>query len=316
MKVIISDCDHSNLIEEEKVFAEHGIEYELLVCKTEQDLIDQCKGASVIALQYAPFSRKVFKALAPELKQLVRYGVGVDTIDLEAATEYGVSVCNVPDYGMNEVADQAVAYMMALVRKLPLMNEYTKTTDWSYTRAVPLYRIPGRTVGIIGLGRIGSTFAKRMSGFGVKLIANDIIYNIGDVVEGATMVDLDTLLKTADIISVHTPLDETTRDLIDSKAFAKMKDTALVINVSRGGIVNEDDLYEALKSKKIMGAALDVVVKEPMLPGSPLFTFENFYCSPHLAWYSEESALELKRKVAEECARGVMGEPLLYKVNK
>ncbi len=316
MRVIIADCDHANFHEEDKVFAQHGITYELLQCKTEDDLIEQCKGGEVFITQYGPFSRRVLEALSPEIKQIVRYGVGVDTIDLQAATDFGVSVCNVPDYGMNEVADQAVAFMMSLMRKLTLMNNYTKTTDWNFIHSMPVYRIPGKTVGVIGLGRIGKTFAKRMAGFDVNLIGYDIRYNEGDVVQGATMVDFDTLIKTSDIISVHTPLDENTRNLIDAKVFDAMKETAIMINVSRGGIVNEKDLYEALRDKKIAGAALDVVEKEPMTPDSRLFAFDNFLCSPHMAWYSEESALELKRKVAEESSRMVNGEPLLYKVNK
>ncbi len=315
MRVIIADCDHANFNEENKVFDKNSITYELLQCKTEQDLIDQCKGGEVFITQYGKFSRRVLEALSPEIKQIVRYGVGVDTIDLEAATEFGVSVCNVPDYGMNEVADQAVAFMMSLVRKVSIMNNYTKSTEWNFIHSMPVYRIPGKTVGIIGLGRIGKTFAKRMQGFGVNLIGYDIAYKEGDEVENAKIVDFDTLIKTSDIISVHTPLDEATRNLIDKKVLDKMKNTAYLINVSRGGIVNEADLYEALRDKKIAGAALDVVEQEPMTPDSRLFTFDNFLCSPHMAWYSEESALELKRKVAEEASRMVKGEELLYKLN-
>ncbi len=316
MKVIITDCDHSNLNEEKAVFEKNGVEYELKHCKTEDDLINECKGYPVLTNQYAPFTRKVIEALSPELKQIVRYGVGVNNVDLQAATDCGVIVCNVPDYGMNEVADQAVAMMMALVRKVVLMNEYTKSSDWDYTKAVKIHRIPGQVVGIYGLGRIGKTFAKRMSGFDVELIAVDPAYSVGDVVDGVTIVDMDTLLEKSDIISVHSPLDATTKHAFNKETIAKMKPSAYLINVSRGGIINEDDLYEALKNGVIAGAAIDVVEVEPMKVGHKLFELDNFLITPHMAWYSEEAALELKSKVALEACRYINKEALLYQVNK
>lgn len=319
MKVIITDNDHANLNEEIAVFNENGVEYELKQCKTEDDLIKECKGYSVFTNQYAPFTRRVIEALSPEIKQIVRYGVGVNNVDIEAATEFGVQVCNVPDYGMNEVADQAMAMMMALIRKVCLMNEYTKNESWNYVRAIPISRIPGLTVGIFGIGRIGKTFAKRLSGFGVKVIACDIAYNIGDVVEigsGIEIVDFETLLKESDILSIHTPFDESTKNVFNIEAFKKMKDSAYLVNVSRGGIVNEDDLYTALIEKMLAGAALDVVLEEPMNPGSKLFALENFLISPHMAWYSEEAAKELKTKVAQEACRFIKGDPIWYPINK
>lgn len=319
MKVIITDNDHANLNEEIAVFNENGVEYELKQCKTEDDLINECKGYSVFTNQYAPFTRRVIEALSPEIKQIVRYGVGVNNVDVEAATEFGVQVCNVPDYGMNEVADQAMAMMMALIRKVCLMNEYTKNENWNYVRAIPISRIPGLTVGIFGIGRIGKTFAKRLSGFGVKVIACDIAYKIGEVVEigsGVEIVDFDTLLKESDILSIHTPFDESTKNVFNIEAFKKMKDSAYLVNVSRGGIVNEDDLYTALIEKMLAGAALDVVLEEPMNPGNKLFALENFLISPHMAWYSEEAAKELKTKVAQEACRFIKGEPIWYPINK
>ncbi|WP_010168559.1 C-terminal binding protein [Candidatus Epulonipiscium viviparus] len=319
MKVIITDNDHANLNEEIAVFNKNGVEYELKQCKTEDDLINQCKGYSVFTNQYAPFTRKVLEALSPEIKQIVRYGVGVNNVDVVAATEFGVQVCNVPDYGMNEVADQAVAMMMALIRKVCLMNEYTKNVKWDYVRAIPISRIPGLTVGIFGIGRIGKTFAKRLSGFGVKIIACDIAYEVGetvDIADGVKIVDFETLVKESDILSIHTPFDESTENVFNLDVFKKMKDSSYLINVSRGGIVNEDDLYTALVEKMIAGAALDVVLAEPMNPGNKLFALENFLISPHMAWYSEQSAKELKTKVAEEACRFVKGEAILYPINK
>ena len=316
MRIMVTDCDHANMIQEDEVMVKNGLTYEMKQCITEEDLIRECKGGEVFINQYAPFTRKVLEALRPEIKQIVRYGVGVNNVDLDAATELGVQVCNVPDYGMNEVADQAVALMMALTRKIVTVNNYTKSTDWDYKIAIPIRRIPGQTVGVIGLGRIGKTFAKRMAGFGMKIIGCDICYNVGDVVEGAEIVDLETLIKESDIISIHTPFNPSTKDMFNLDTFKAMKDTAYLINVSRGGIVNEDDLLVALKEKMIAGCALDVVLKEPMSTDCELFKFENFLCTPHIAWYSEEAALELKRKVAEEAARFALGQELHYPVNE
>lgn len=315
MKIVISDNDHVNLLQEEAVFQKAGMEFTLYQCKTEEDVVEQLKGAEIVLNQYAPFTREVICALRPELKQIVRYGVGVDNIDCEAATEFGVQVCNVPDYGMNEVADHAVTLLLSLVRKAAVISAYTKDVKWDYSYAIPIHRIPGQTVGIVGLGRIGKTFARRMSGFDCHRIAADPMYSIGDQVDGVEIVSMDRLLEESDMISIHCPLQNRTRDLFNLAAFQKMKPSAFLVNTSRGGIVNEDDLYLALKEGLIAGAALDVVAKEPLLPSNKLFQLENFLCTPHIAWYSEEAAREMKRKVAEEAVRFASGQQICYPIN-
>ncbi|MGE4276768.1 MAG: C-terminal binding protein [Lawsonibacter sp.] len=316
MKIIVTDCDHASMDQENAVFEKEGLTYELVQCRTEDDLIATCRGYQIAINQYAPFTRKVLQALAPELKQIVRYGVGVNNVDLIAATELGVQVCNVPDYGMNEVADQAASMLLALWRKVCLMDRCTKGEKWDYTRAIPIHRIPGRTVGIYGLGRIGRTFARRMKGFDVELIACDPKLGLGGEVDGVKIVSFDTLLEKSDAISIHSPLNEETRGKFDLAAFEKMKSDAVLVNTARGGIVSEADLYTALSTGMIGAAGLDVVVQEPMRPGSPLFELENYICTPHIAWYSEEAARELKQKVAEEAARFAKGEKVCYPVNR
>ena len=314
--VAITDCDHDNMDVETKVLKDNGLVAEWFNCKTEEDLIRDCKGYRSLINQYAKFTEKVFAALAPELKVIVRYGVGVDNIDLAAATKHGVKVCNVPDYGMYEVADQAIAMMMALVRKIIFNNENVKNNIWSYQKAIPIHRLSTQTVGVIGVGRIGTAFAERAKAFGLKVIASDdSAKNEKRVKDFIEMVDLDTLLEKSDIISVHCPLDNN-RDLIAAEQFKKMKDSAYIINVSRGGIINEQDLYDALKSGKLAGAACDVFSPEPISKDNPLLTLDNFLASPHIAWYSEESSVELERKVAEEAARGALDQPVLNVVNK
>jgi len=315
-KVGISDCDHKAMKEELAVFGNAGCEMVLHQCHTEDDVIREMKGYSVIANQYAPMTEKVFAGL-PELKCIVRYGVGVDHVDLKAASKYGIAVCNVPDYGIQEVASHAVTLMMALCRKLILMNASVKQGEWKYDLSIPIYRFNQITVGVIGIGRIGKCFAGIVNSLGCRIIACDPLYkNTGkkypDYIE---IVELDELLRTADVISIHTPL-ETSRGLITETELQKMKRSAYLINVSRGGIIIEKDLEKALENGWISGAACDVFINEPPVGIHPLYRFDNFICTPHMAWYSEQASSDMKIKLAEEMVRFLSGEPLLNQVNK
>lgn len=312
IKILITDCDHDNNDIEEKVLKNRNLSLTVLQCKTEDDVINNCKDANILINQYAPITDKVIRSL-PKLSLVVRYGVGVNNVDLFSATRHGVQVCNVPDYGMNEVADQALAMMMALTRKVILNNNLVRQGVWDYSKSIPIFRHGTQTVGIVGVGRIGKQFAKRVNALGAKIIAFDLAKrNVPDYIK---MVSFEELIKESDIISIHCPADNNI-NLFDADEFSKMKKTAYLINVSRGGIVNEEALNNALKNKVIAGAALDVTSIEPLDTNSPLLKHDNFIVSPHMAWYSEEAALELKRKVAEEAARFAKGEELHYPVNK
>lgn len=315
MRVIVTDCDHKDMAQEEEVFAQAGMTFSHLACHKEEDLIREAKGGEILLTQYGEFTARVMEALRPELKLILRYGVGVDSIDVDAAERLGIQVGNVPDYGMNEVADQAMGLMLGLARKICEMNDCTKHRTWNYTEAIPVHRIPGSTVGIVGLGRIGRIFARRMSGFDCRCIASDILHEPGTVADGVEIVDFETLLRESDMISIHCPLTEKTRNMFDLAAMKKMKPTAFLVNTARGGIVNEKDLLTALQQNIIAGAALDVAAEEPVGVGAALFEFDNFLCSPHMAWYSQESARELKRKIAQEAVSFAKGEPLRYPVN-
>ncbi|MCM3390181.1 C-terminal binding protein [Ureibacillus chungkukjangi] len=317
MKVIISDCDHQDIEIERKIFSENNIFLELQQNLTEEDVIHNCQEASVIINQYAPFTEKVLSQL-PHLKLVVRYGVGVNNIDLAAATKYGVQICNVPDYGTHEVADHALALMLTLTRKITKMTQLVKEGVWDYQESIPIYRHNEQVVGIVGAGRIGSVFARKVHALGCKVIAYDISAKSkkhDSTLSFIEFVDFEQLITQADIVSIHCPSDQA-HHLFDESVFAKMKSTSYLINVSRGGIVDEAALYEALASKEIAGAALDVTEKEPISSTSPLLALEQFICTPHMAWYSEQAAQELKRKVAEEAVRYVKHEKLHYPVNK
>ena len=318
MKIVVSDCDHESMSIEEKVLKDAGYSMTLHQCKTEEDLINLCKGASSVMNQYAPFTRRVIEALKPDLKQIVRYGVGVNNVDLEAASDHGVQVCNVPDYGMNEVSDHGIAMMMALVRKIVLMNNLVHKNEWDYQKSIPIFRLSEQTLGVIGLGRIGRLFAKKASAFGFKILGHDIYYkpNAADGTDFITPASIEEIIEKSDVIAVYCPLTDETRDMFNDVAFDKMKKTAYIINTSRGGIINENALAKALAEGKIAGAALDVADKEPLPADSPLRKFDNCLLTPHMAWYSEEAGCELKRKVAEEVVRFSKGEAVHYPVNK
>lgn len=314
MKVIITDCDHENIDIETEVLNKAGIEFELKSARTEEEVIEQCGGADIFIVQYARISEKVMEAL-PELKYVVRYGVGVDTVDVEAAARHGVQVGNVPDYGMNEVADHALAMMLMLLRKVYMMDRFTKSYGWDYTKAIPVHRFCEQTVGVAGMGRIGRNFAKKASALGFRVIGYDPQMKQGDRIGEAEIVSFEELVSQSDAISLHCPADGN-RDLFDWEVFEKMKDSAVIINAARGGIINEQDLDKALRGGVIGGAALDCMSSEPMAPDSPIFENENLIVTPHMAWYSEEAAMELKRKVAKESVRFAQGLPIHYPVNR
>lgn len=315
MKVIITDCDHDHIDIERSIFEEAGIEMELLQAITEDEVIEQCQDAEIFVVQYAKISRKVMEN-CPKLKYVVRYGVGVDTVDVTAATELGIQVGNVPDYGMNEVADHAIALALSMTRKVVEMNQFTKNEKWDYTKAIPVHRFCKMTVGVIGLGRIGRNFAQKMHALGFRVIGTDPYFKPTEETDAyVKAVSMDEVIETSDIISLHCPADGN-KDLFCKDTFKRMKNNAILINVARGGIINESDLEWALTEAEIGGAALDCMMGEPVSKDSPLFKHENLLVTPHMAWYSEEAAQELKRKVAEEAVRFAKGEAIHYPINK
>ena len=313
-----TDCDHAHTDEEEAVFRENNLsDYKITQCKTEDDVIVNCKDAVVLLNQYTPLREKVFSSL-PNLKCVVRYGVGVDNVDLEAASRHHVAVCNVPDYGTLEVADQALTLMLASIRKVVATDTQVKNLGWDFSAFAPIHRISTLKVGIIGLGRIGKAFAKRVHALDCEVLGYDVINTIENDpnFDFVKFTDLDTLLKTCDVISLHCGLNEQNVHFMNEAAFLKMKEGAILINVSRGGLINEQDLANALISGQLSAAGIDVTCKEPLPEDNPLRKAPNITFSPHIAWYSVESASDLKTKAAQEAARAVLGQKLRCPVNK
>ncbi|MFJ4210860.1 C-terminal binding protein [Paenarthrobacter sp. NPDC089675] len=305
--IVIVDCDHNSIDQEQEVAAAAGIPVTRAFCRSEEDVIEAAASASGIIVQYAPITRRVIESL-PKLRVIGRYGVGVDTVDVEAATEHGVAVCNVPDYGTEDVSDHAIALITDACRSVSTYDRAIREGNYSYDAGAPLHRFSALQVGVVGAGLIGRATARKARGLGYSVVASDPTFNVGDVVDGIPIVSLDELLGTSDVVSLHVPLNPATEHLINGAALAKMKSEAVLVNTCRGGVVATADLVEALERRDIRGAALDVFEEEPIGPEHPLAKSAHTVLTPHVAWYSEESFIELKTRITQNVVSALNGE--------
>jgi D-3-phosphoglycerate dehydrogenase / 2-oxoglutarate reductase len=265
--------------------------------RTDEDgLAAAARDATLILTCYTNVTAKVIES-ARKLKGIVKYGVGTDNIDIAAATRRGVMVANCPDYGTDTVADHAFALLIALARKIPVLDRAMRAHGWAWP--APEYfgvDLAGKTIGIVGFGRIGRAMARRAQGFGMARLVTDPYVDPATVSEfGVRFVGLDELLARSDFVSVHCVLTPETKGLIGEAELAKMKPTAFLIDVSRGAIVDDGALARALDGNGIAGAAFDVFAHEPLAPGYPLLGRDNVILTPHLAWYTEEAFQRCER---------------------
>ncbi len=299
MKVLITDAEYPDLHAlEVPPLQEAGFTVAIAQCRSEQDVIVAGQDAHALITQYAPITRHVLEAL-PQIRLVSRYGVGVDTVDLQAAQELGVWVANVPDYGVEEVASHALAMILALLRHLPWLDADVRRGIWQYQSSGPLHRLSTRTLGVVGLGRIGrqlATFAQPLFG---SIIGYDPYLPVAawpDFVQHED--DLPALLARSHVVSLHLPLLAETRNLVDEDFLSHMPVGSYLVNVSRGGLIDLAALQGALDSGHLAGAALDVLPQEPPPPELPILQHPRLLLSPHAAWYSEQAGLELRRKAA------------------
>ena len=295
-KIVITDCDHPTVEIEREILSEIDPELILAFCNTEDEVIEVTQDADGIINQYAPITRRVIESLK-RCKVIARYGVGVDNIDIEAATEYGIIIANVPDYCVDEVSTHTMALILACARGITLLDSKISEKIWDFTLAKPLFRTKGKTLGLFGLGKIARALAQKASGFGFRIIAYDPY--VSKVNGEIKLVELSQLLSDSDFVSIHAPLTGETRHSFGENELKVMKKTAYLINTSRGPVINEKDLYIALKEKWIAGAALDVMEKEPPDWENLLLKLDNLIITPHISFYSEESYVELKTKTAK-----------------
>ncbi len=295
LKVVITDCDHPDVAAEQRIFGRAGLEVEVASCHTEGEVIAAGRDAVALLTQYAPVTAGVLARL-PECRAVGRYGTGVDNIDTAAARARGVSLVSVPDYSLEEVANHTIALILALVRGVVRLDASVRAGRWDFRGAGQLRRASGQQLGVVGLGRIGGAVASRALALGFAVSGHDpVARDVGRV----SMLPFGELLATSDVISLHVPLGDGTRHLLDDAAFALMKPGAVLVNTARGGLVDPGALARALESGRLAGAALDVLDPEPPTPSDPLLHDERVILTPHAAFYSEESLAELKRRVAE-----------------
>ena len=301
--VVITDCDHGDVDPERAVLDGHDVELRVLACRTPEEVAAQAGGADVLINQYVPITAAVLDAL-PRCRLVVRYGVGVDNVDLQAATERGVWVANVPDYGRDEVADHTLA--LAMLRGVVALDRSVRDGTWDLDPARPLRRLATLTWGVVGCGAIGTAVARRAAGLGMRVLG----YDLPTVRSEAPIerVPLEELLEGADLVSLHAALTPDTHHLVGAAALARMRPTAHLVNTARGGLVEEAALLAALDAGALAGAALDVLEHEPPDElGWKLARHPRVVATPHAAWYSEEAFHTLKSEVAREALRVLGG---------
>ena len=325
-KVVILNLSHPSF-DVEKNILEDIAELRMFWCNRPEEVIQVSKDADAIMaadIAHVPLTREILSRLE-KVKVISIYGVGTETVDLRAAKEYNIIVANVPDYGISEVADHTMALALSLTRKVPMLDKALREQGWERIRNNIDYvrekfgeirRLSMLNFGLIGFGRIARAVAERARAFGFKVIAYDP-YVPKEFFEKTDVqkMEFEQLLTESDIISIHVLLTEETRHMLGEREFKKMKKGSYIVNTSRGAVIDEDALIEALKKRIIAGAALDVFEKEPLSKDSPLLQMENVILTPHIAWYSEEAMLDQKRKTALNVRKVLEGEPPLYPVN-
>ncbi|MBA1289696.1 C-terminal binding protein [Pseudomonas japonica] len=311
LKLVVTDHAFANTHYEKAAAEAAGAEFAEHQCRSEDEALEAVRAANAVVNNFAPMTHRVMQAMAPGAV-IVRYGVGVDNVDLAAARALGVRVCNVPDYGVEEVADHAAAMTLALARKLDHFGKGIRGGDWKIGQMVDgLRSLRDTTVGLIGLGRIARAYAARMTVFGCRVVGHDPYVDEEQArAAGIQPLSRDEVIACAHVLSLHVPLTPETRHMIGADAIARMPDGAILINCSRGGLVDEAALSAALVSGKLSGAGLDVFEREPLPADSPLRTAPHGLLSPHAAFFSDASVDKLQRLAADEALRGLRGEPL------
>jgi len=312
--VAVTDSVFPNLDPAHKVLSQIGAELRLAAQPTSEGILEIARDADAVLTTYAKMPAEVITQLT-RCRIIARFGIGVDNVDIPAATSRGIVVTRVPDYCLDEVSDHAMALLLALARKIPSSNARTHAGRWEMKAVTPIHRLRGTVLGLVAFGQIPQLVTPKAQAFGIRVVAYDP-YVQDDVLAraGVERVDFDELVRISDYISIHTPLIPATRHLFGAAVFPRMKPTAYLINTARGPIVDEAALASALDQKQLAGAALDVMEKEPPA-ASPLFGRDNVILTPHTSFYSEESLVDLQTKAAEEVLRVLTGKPVRHPVN-
>ena len=295
MRILISDQNFGDDAGIERSLVEAvGGELVVAACRSEADVAEALAAhrPDAMLVQFAPVGERALAA-ANGLAAIVRYGVGLDNVDVRAAEGAGIAVAAVPDYCVDEVADHTIALLLAVERGIVGLAAETAAGAWDFRVAGPVRRLRGRTLALLGFGRIARAVAERAAGFGFRVVAFD------PGVADANVQSLEELLQQADVLSVHVPLTDVTRGLVGARELDLLPSGAVVLNTSRGGILDEDALVDALVTGRLRGAGVDVLADEPPPPDHPLRALPNVVLTPHAAWFSQTAVVELRRKAVE-----------------
>ncbi len=321
IKVVITDYIEPDLKWEEEELAKRGVDFRhyQLKFRPSEEVLDKVKDADIIVVNMVPIPRELISQLQ-RCRLVIRHGAGYDNVDVESLTERSIPLAYVPDYCVDEVAEQAIALIFACGRKIvwsrKVLDESSKRGKWDFNDVTPMYRMRGKTIGIIGCGRIGSRVYLNLKHFGFNFLICDpyLSQERLDELEIET-VDHETVFRYADYITIHTPLTDETHHLVNAETLAMMKPEAYLINTSRGSMVDECALADALNNRTLAGAAIDVFEKEPPDPTNPLFSVDNIILTPHLSWYSEDSGWSIREKIIQEIDLSIAGENPRFCVN-
>jgi len=312
--IAVTDSPFPSLDPAKAALARIDPELRMASSASAEDILAVARDADAVLVTYAKLPGELLRQLK-RCKAIGRFGLGVDNIDLPAAAALGITVTYVPDYCMQEVSDHAMALILALARKVTLSNKLVQSGRWEVPPIVPIHRLAGRVLGLIGFGNIPRTLAPKAKAFGLRVIAHDPYAAPGVLAAaGVEGVSLERLLELSDFVSIHAPLMPATRGMLNADVFRRMKRGALLINTARGPLVDEAALIAALDAGHLGGAALDVVVSEPLAKDSKLLGRDNVILTPHTAFYSVEALEELQTKCAADVARVLSGEPPVYPV--
>jgi D-3-phosphoglycerate dehydrogenase len=302
---------------ERKILDEIDAEIQIHKYVNEATLLPALAEPDAVLVALTPITPAVIGAMK-NCKVISRYGIGVDNIDIDAATKAGIQVARVPDYALEDVSDHALALLMSCIRSVAFYDRQVRADRWHFSTDQPVHRIKGRVLGLLGFGAIARVMNRKVSGLGLSRVLAFDPYVDESVVRdaGAEPVDLDTLLAESDYISVHSPLTDETKGIINAAAIEKMKDGAIIVNTARGPILDELAVANALKSNKLAYAGLDVNINEPLEADSPLRGLDNCILTGHSAWFSVEANEELRTKGAINVRETLLGRPSPYPVNE
>jgi D-3-phosphoglycerate dehydrogenase len=312
--VAVTDSVFPSLDLARAVLSRVGAELRRASEPTPEGIVAAAREADAVLVTYAKINADMIGEMK-KCKIISRFGIGVDNVDIEAATRQGIVVTKVPDYCIDEVSDHAMALLLSLVRKIPSSSARTHAGRWDMPAVVPIRRLRGTVLGLVGFGRIPQLVAPKAKAFGMRVMTYDPYVPLNVMEQaGVGRLEFAELVKISDYISIHSPLLPETHHLFSDEVFRQMKPGALLVNTSRGPVVDEAALARALDAKQIAGAALDVMEQEPPV-NSPLFGRDNVILTPHTSFYSVESLEDLQTKAAEEVVRVLTGQPPLNPVN-